>query len=58
MSTLDFIRGSPRQMHGTYRDAVVDLSPGRLHWGANDNGCSLAFVRYRATHRPIAVTNG
>ena len=44
MSTLDFIRGSLRQMHGTYRDAVADLTPEQLHWRANDNGCSMAFV--------------
>ena len=44
MSTLDFIRGSLRQLHGTYRDAVADLSPDQLHWRANDSGCSMAFV--------------
>ena len=44
MSTLDFIRGSMRQMHTTYRDAVADLSADQLHWRANDNGCSIAFV--------------
>jgi len=44
MSTLDFIRGSMRQMHGTYRDAIADLSADQLHWRANDNGCSIAFV--------------
>ena len=44
MSTLDFIRGSLRQLHSTYRDAVADLSPDQLHWRANDNGCSAAFV--------------
>jgi len=44
MSTLDFIRGSLRQMHSTYRDAAADLSADQLHWRANDNGCSIAFV--------------
>jgi uncharacterized damage-inducible protein DinB len=44
MSTLDFIRGSLRQLHGTYRDAIAGLSPDQLHWRANDNGCSMAFV--------------
>ena len=44
MFTLDFIRSSLRQLHGTYRDAVADLSPDQLHWRANDNGCSIAFV--------------
>ena len=44
MSTLDFLRASLRQMHGMYRDAVADLSLEQLHWRANDNGCSMAFV--------------
>src|SRR3972149_10910006 len=44
MSPLDFIRGTLRPLHGSYRDAVADLSPDQLHWRANDNGCSIAFV--------------
>ena len=44
MSTIDFIRGSMRQMHATYRDAIADVSADQLHWRANDNGCSIAFV--------------
>src|SRR3970282_1446803 len=44
MSALEFIRGSLRQLHGTYRDAVAELSPDQLHWRANDNGCSIAFT--------------
>ena len=44
MSTSEFIRGSLRQLHASYRDAVADLSPEQLHWRANDQGCSIAFV--------------
>ena len=45
MSTLaDFIRSSMRQLHGSYNDAIGDLSLEQLHWRANDRGCPIAFV--------------
>ena len=45
MSTLvDFIRSGLRQLHNTYNDAVSDLSDDQLHWRANENGCSIAFI--------------
>ena len=44
MSTIEFIRGSLRQMHNSYNDAIADLSPEQLHWRANDNGLPIAFI--------------
>ena len=45
MSTLvDFIRSSLRQLHGSYNDAIADLSLEQLHWRASDNGCPIAFI--------------
>jgi len=44
-STLvDFIRSSLRQLHGSYKDAVSDLSDEQLHWRANERGHTAAFV--------------
>jgi hypothetical protein len=44
-STLvDFIRTGLRQLHGSYRDAVADLSEDQLHWRANERGHTAAFV--------------
>ena len=45
MSVLaDFIRSGLRQLHGSYRDAIGDLSLDQLHWRANDHGCPIAFI--------------
>lgn len=44
MSTVDFIRGSLKQMHNTYNDAIGDLTPEQMHWRANDNGQPISFV--------------
>ncbi len=45
MSALvDFIRSGLRQLHGTYRDAIADLSLDQIHWRANDHGCPIAFI--------------
>ncbi len=41
---VDFIRSSMRQLHGSYNDAIGDLSLEQLHWRANDRGCPIAFV--------------
>ena len=45
MSTLvEFIRSGLGQLHGSYRDAIADLSLDQLHWQAGDQGCHIAFV--------------
>jgi DinB superfamily len=44
MPVVDFIRSGLKQMHITYNDSVADLENDQLHWRANDNGCSIAFV--------------
>jgi hypothetical protein len=44
MSTVEFIRGSLRQLHSTYDEAVADLTDEQLHWRANENGLSAAFI--------------
>lgn len=44
MATIDFIRSSLRQMHGTYDDAIADLTPDQMHWRANDNGLPISFI--------------
>lgn len=44
MSTLDFIRGSLRQLHASYKDAVADLSDEQLHWCANERGMHAGFL--------------
>jgi hypothetical protein len=41
---IDFIRGSLRQLHGSYKDAVSDLTDEQLHWRANERGHTGAFV--------------
>jgi uncharacterized damage-inducible protein DinB len=41
---VDFIRGSLRQLHGSYKDAVSDLTDEQLHWRANERGHTGAFV--------------
>jgi hypothetical protein len=41
---VDFIRGSLRQLHGSYNDAVSDLTDEQLHWRANERGHTGAFV--------------
>ncbi|MEE8346893.1 MAG: DinB family protein [Dehalococcoidia bacterium] len=41
---VDFIRSGLRQLHGSYRDAIGDLSLDQLHWRANDHGCPIAFI--------------
>lgn len=44
MSTVDFIRGSLRQLHGSYDEAIADLSPEQLHWRATDTGLPISFI--------------
>jgi hypothetical protein len=44
MSTVEFIRGSLRQLHSTYDEAVADLTDEQLHWRANEHGLSAAFI--------------
>ncbi len=44
MSTVDFIRGSLKQLHRSYDEAIADLSPEQLHWRANDHGHPISFV--------------
>ena len=41
---VNFIRSGLRGLHGSYRDAIGDLSLDQLHWRASDNGCPIAFV--------------
>lgn len=44
MSTVDFIRGSLKQMHNTYDDAIRELTPEQMHWRANEKGLPISFV--------------
>ncbi len=44
MSTVDFIRGSLRQLHSSYDEAIADLSPEQLHWRATDTGLPISFI--------------
>jgi hypothetical protein len=44
MSTIDFIRGSLRQLHAWYDDAIAGLTPEQMHWTANERGTPIAFV--------------
>ncbi|MDO8614955.1 MAG: DinB family protein [Dehalococcoidia bacterium] len=44
MSTVDFIRGSMRQLHNTYDEVIADLSPDQLHWRANETGLPISFI--------------
>ena len=44
MSTVDFIRGSLKQLHRSYDEAITDLSPEQLHWRATDTGLPVSFI--------------
>jgi DinB superfamily len=44
MPVVEFIRSGLKQMHTTYNDSVADLENEQLHWRANENGSSIAFV--------------
>jgi DinB superfamily len=44
MTTVDFIRGSLKQMHNTYDDAIRDLTQEQMNWRANDNGQPISFI--------------
>ena len=44
MSTVDFIRGSLKQMHNMYDDAIRDLTPEQMRWRGNDSGQPISFV--------------
>ena len=44
MSTVDFIRGSLKQLHRSYDEAIADLSPEQLHWRATDTGLPISFI--------------
>jgi len=44
MSTVDFIRGSLKQMHNMYDDAIRDLTPEQMQWRGNDSGQPISFV--------------
>jgi hypothetical protein len=44
MSTVEFIRGSLKQMHGMLNDAIADLTPEQMRWRANDNGHPISFI--------------
>lgn len=44
MSTVDFIRGSLRQLHSSYDEAIADLSPEQMHWRATDTGLPISFI--------------
>lgn len=44
MPTIDFIRGGLRQLHNSYDESVRDLTDEQLHWRANENGLSAAFI--------------
>ena len=44
MSTVDFIRGSLKQMHNMYDDAIRDLTSEQMQWRGNDKGQPISFV--------------
>lgn len=44
MPVIPFIRGSLRQLHNSYDDAVRDLTDEQFHWRANEFGVSAAFI--------------
>ena len=44
MSTVDFIRGSLKQLHGSYDEAIADLSPDQMRWRATDTGLPISFI--------------
>jgi len=44
MSTVEFIRGSLKQMHNTYDDAIRELTAEQMSWRANDGGQPISFI--------------
>lgn len=44
MSTAKFIHGSLKQLHGSYDEAIADLSPEQVHWRATDTGLPISFI--------------
>jgi len=44
MSTVEFIRGSLKQMHNTYDDAIGELTAEQMAWRANDSGQPISFI--------------
>ena len=44
MSTVDFIRGSLKQLHASYDEGIGDLSPEQLQWRATETGLPISFI--------------
>lgn len=57
MSTVDFIRGALRQLHGQYDEAISDLSDEQLHWRANDKGHPIDFVLWHYVRTEDNIIN-
>lgn len=57
MCTIDFIRSGLRQLHQTYDESIADLSDDQLHWIANENGVSAAFVLWHYVRTEDNIIN-
>jgi hypothetical protein len=44
MAVVEFIRGSLKQMHNAYDDAIRDLTADQMSWRANDKGHPISFI--------------
>jgi hemolysin-activating ACP:hemolysin acyltransferase len=57
MSTIDFIRGGLRQLHGSYDEAIADLTDEQLHWRANEHGLPISFILWHYVRTQDNVVN-
>jgi hypothetical protein len=57
MSTIDFIRGGLRQLHGSYDEAISDLTDEQLHWRANEHGLPISFIVWHYVRTEDNVVN-
>ncbi len=57
MSTIDFIRGGLRQLHGSYDESISDLTDEQLHWRANEHGLPISFILWHYVRTEDNVVN-
>jgi hypothetical protein len=57
MSTIDFIRGQLRNLHGQYDEAIKDLTDDQFLWRANDKGHPISFILWHYVRTEDNIIN-